>query len=115
MNRYRHEDGRSTHDAVWAYGDMLEERALAGAKYPQLSEDTMWAGNVTKADSLEQAMQIFYETGMLTTFMGNNSDVIAAAHYTNSEGDTYYTLVESNSAKNPCGNVKSARNNYYIQ
>ena len=115
MNRYRHEDGRSTHDAVWAYGDMLEEQALAGAKYPQMSEDSMWAGNVTKADSLEQAMQIFYETGKLTTFMGNSSDVIAAAHYTNSEGDTYYALAKSNSAKNPCGNVKSAQHNYYIQ
>ena len=115
MNRYRHEDGRSTHDAVWAYGDMLEEQALAGAKHPQLSEDSMWAGNVTKADSLEQAMQIFYETGKLTTFMGNASDVIAAAHYTNSEGDTYYTLVKANSAKNPCGNVKAAQNNYDIQ
>lgn len=115
MNRYRHEDGRSTHDAVWAYGDMLEEQALAGAKYPQLSEDSMWAGNVTKADSLEQAMQIFFETGKLTTFMGNSSDVIAAAHYTNSEGDTYYALAKVNSAINPCGNVKSAQHNYYIQ
>lgn len=115
MNRYRHEDGRSTHDAVWAYGDMLEEQALAGAKYPQLSEDSMWAGNVTKADSLEQAMQIFFETGKLTTFMGNASDVIAAAHYTNSEGDTYYALAKSNSAKNPCGNVKAAQHNYDIQ
>jgi len=80
-----------------------------------MSEDSMWAGNVTKADSLEQAMQIFYETGKLTTFMGNSSDVIAAAHYTNSEGDTYYALAKSNSAKNPCGNVKSAQHNYYIQ
>lgn len=115
LNRYRHEDGRSTHDAVWAYGDMLEERALAGAKYPQLSEDTMWAGNVTKADSLEQAMQIFYEAKLLTTFMGNSSDVVAAAHYTNSEGDTYYTLAKADSSLNPCGNVKSAQHNYYIQ
>ena len=115
MNRYRHEDGRSTHDAVWAYGDMLEEQALAGAKYPQLSEDSMWAGNVTKADSLEQAMQIFYETGKLTTFMGNSSDVIAAAHYTNSEGETYYTLVKADSAINPCGNFMAARHNYEIR
>ena len=115
LNRYRHEDGRSTHDAVWSYGDMLEEQALAGAKYPQFSEDSMWAGNVTKADSLEQAMQIFYEAKLLTTFMGNSSDVIAAAHYTNSEGDTYYTLVKANSAKNPCGNEKGAQHNYDIQ
>ena len=75
----------------------------------------MWAGNVTKAESLEQAMQIFYETGKLTTFMGNSSDVIAAAHYTNSEGNTYYTLVKANSAKNPCGNYMAARHNYEIR
>lgn len=33
LNRYRAESGKNCGDAVWAYGDMTEEQALAGAKY----------------------------------------------------------------------------------
>ena len=113
LNRYRAESPRDCNDVVWAYGDMTEELALAGAKFHDNTSN--WAGIVTKADSIEEAFRIFDSKGVLyDNFIGSNIDVVAIAHFTEVDGSTYYALAGSESRYSPLGDVRGARRNYGI-
>lgn len=115
LNRYRAESPRDCNDVVWAYGDMTEEQALAGAKFSR-GKDSYWPGLVAKADSVEEAFLIFDSEGILYNYaIGSNIDVIAMAHYTDADGNTYYALAGSESRYNPLGDVRGARRNYLIE
>lgn len=114
LNRYRAESGKNCGDAVWAYGDMTEEQALAGAKYHDRT-GVIWAGILTEADSVEEAFANYDKAGVLGSFIGKTPNVVAMAHYTEADGKTYYALVGSEDHLNPCGDVDAAKSNYSIK
>ena len=113
LNRYRAESGKNCGDAVWAYGDMTEEQALAGAKYHDKAR--IWAGILTEADSVEEAFANYDKAGVLGSFIGETPNVVAMAHYTEEDGRTYYALVGCDAHFNPCGDVKASKWNYRIK
>ena len=114
LNRYRAESGKNCGDAVWAYGDMTEEQALAGAKYHDRT-GVIWAAILTEADSVEEAFANYDRAGVLGSFIGETPNVVAMAHYTEADGKTYYALVGCEDHYNPCGDVAAAKINYCIK
>lgn len=113
LNRYHAESGKNCGDAVWAYGDMTEEQALAGAKYHD--RGVTWAGILTEANSVEDAFANFDKAEVLGSFIGQTPNVVAMAHYTEADGKTYYALVGCDAHFNPCGDVKASKWNYRIK